>query len=161
MEFSSLLHDLHLSSCPEKPLPSPSLPPITELLSRLKENLIGPSSHSKASALIGRVEWLFQTADPHWLFSADGDKGWAELHAAYLGLVRALIGCAALPACEDDCGSLNAAAYQSVPSRAQPVCSALTALLRTLGNAGCPTGLLPVMAAHVCVFAVTHFQVRV
>ncbi|XP_077942601.1 TELO2-interacting protein 2 isoform X4 [Gasterosteus aculeatus] len=158
MEFSSLLHDLHLSSCPEKPLPSPSLPPITELLSRLKENLIGPSSHSNTSALIGRVEWLFQTADPHWLFSADGDKGWAELHAAYLGLVRALIGCAALPACEDDCGSLNAAAYQSVPSRAQPVCSALTALLRTLGNAGCPTGLLPVMAAHVCVFAVTHFQ---
>ncbi|XP_037339180.2 TELO2-interacting protein 2 [Pungitius pungitius] len=154
MELSSLLHDLHL----QKPRPSPALPPITELLSRLKEKLIGLPSDAQSSALIGRVESLFQTADPHWLFSANGDEGWAELQAAYLGLVNALIGCAALPPCEDDCGSLHASAYQSVPSRAQLVCSALAALLRTLGNAGCPTGLLPAIAAHVCVFAVTHFQ---
>lgn len=164
MELSSLLHDLHLSpsSSSEKPLPSPSLPPITELLCRLQEKLIGASSDSETSSLIGRVERLFQTADPHWLFSpapANQDEGWAELRAAYSSLVRALIGCAALPLCEDDCGSLPAAAYQSVPSRATPVCSALRALLGTLGNGGGQAGVLLAVAPPVCVFAVTHFQV--
>lgn len=165
MELSSLLHDLHLSpSSSEKPLPSPSFPPITELLFRLQEKLIGPSSDSETVSLIGRVERLFQIADPHWLFSpASGnqDGGWAGLRAAYSSVVCALIGCAALPLCEDDCGSLPAAAYQSVPGRAGAVCSALTALLGTLGNGGVQTGLLLTVAPAVCVFAVTHFQVSV
>ncbi|KAK9521965.1 hypothetical protein VZT92_018467 [Zoarces viviparus] len=161
MELSSLLHDLHRSSSSVKPRPSASLPPITELLSRLQEQLIGASSDSETSSLIGRVERLFQTADPCWLFSANGDEEWAELQAAYGALVGALIGCAALPPCEDDCGSLPASAYRSVPGRAGPVCSALAALLRTLGNAGCPTGVLLAVAAPVCVFAVTHVQDQV
>ncbi|XP_070760308.1 TELO2-interacting protein 2 [Enoplosus armatus] len=170
MELSSLLHDLHLSpSSSEKPLPS--LPPITELLSRLQEKLIGASSDSESSPLIGRVERLFQTADPHWLFSpisANQDDGWAGLQVAYSSLVSALIGCAALPLCEGDCSSLPAAAYRSVPSRAVPVCSALRALLGTLGNweAGGGaregrTGLLLTVAPPICVFAVTHFQDQV
>ncbi|XP_068425003.1 TELO2-interacting protein 2 [Clinocottus analis] len=159
MELSSLLHDLHLSSSLEKPLPFPPPPPITELLSRVQEKLIGASSDSEPSALIGRVERLFKTADPDWLFSANqAEGGWAELQAAYSSLVGALIGRAALPLCEDDCSALPASAYQSVPSRAEPVCSALSALLGTLGNAGCRTGLLLAVAAPVCVFAVTHFQ---
>ncbi|XP_031696479.1 TELO2-interacting protein 2 isoform X2 [Anarrhichthys ocellatus] len=120
MELSSLLHDFHLSSSSEKPLPCSSLPPITELLSRLQEKLIGASSDSETSSLIGRVERLFQTADPCWLFSANGDEEWAELQAAYGALVGALIGCAALPPCEDDCGSLPASVYQSIPGRAGP-----------------------------------------
>ncbi|XP_035515027.1 TELO2-interacting protein 2 [Morone saxatilis] len=164
MELSSLLHDLHLcpSSSSEKPRPSPSLPPITELLSRLQEKLIGASSDSETSSLIGRVERLFQTADPHWLFSpANQDEGWAELRVAYSSLVSALIGCAALPLCEDDCGSLPAAAYQSTPPRARAACSALAALLGTLGNIGGPDGLLQTVAPPICVFAVTHFQDQV
>nr|XP_033476126.1 TELO2-interacting protein 2 isoform X2 [Epinephelus lanceolatus] len=162
MELSSLLHDLHLtsSSPSEKLLPSPSLPPITELLSRLQEKLIGSSSDSETSSLIGRVERFFQVADPHWLFSASQDDGWSELQVAYSSLVRALIGCAALPLCEDDCGSLPSAAYQSVPSRAGAVCSALTALLGTLGNRGSQTGVLLAVAPPICVFSVTHFQVQ-
>ncbi|XP_074495759.1 TELO2-interacting protein 2 isoform X2 [Sebastes fasciatus] len=161
MELSSLLHDLHLSSSSsssEKPLPSASLPPITELLSRLQEKLIGASSDSETSSLIGRVEQLFQTADPHWLFSSNQNNEWAELQEAYGALVGALICRAALPLCEDDSGSLPASAYQSVPSRAGPVCSALAALLGTLGNGGGRTGLLLAVAPPVCVFAVTHFQ---
>ena len=170
MELSSLLHDLHLapssssSSSSEKPLPSPSPPPITELLSRLQEKLIGASSDSETSSLIGRVERLFQTADPDWLFSLPASTnqdagGWAGLRAAYGALVGALIGCAALPLCEDDCGSPPSSAYQSVPSRAGAACSALTALLGTLGNTGGHTGLLLAVAPPTCVFAVTHFQV--
>lgn len=162
MELSSLLHDLHLSSS-EKPLPSPPLPPITELLSRLQEKLIGASSDSDASGLIGRVERLFLTADPDWLLSLDPSNeegGGAELWSAYRSLIDALIGRAALPLCEDDCGSLTPAAYQGVPARAVPVCSALRALLGTLGN-GDRTGLLLTAAPPVCVFAVTHFQVSV
>ncbi|XP_026177595.1 TELO2-interacting protein 2 isoform X2 [Mastacembelus armatus] len=170
MELSCLLHDLHLSSSSEKPLPSPDLPPITELLSRLREKLIGASSDSETSSLIGRVEQLFQTADPHWLFSANrssgcGEDGWAELDGAYGSLISALIGCAALPPCEDACSSLPAAAYQSVPGRAVTVCSALRVLLGTVGNwergAGFTRGrrsLLLTVAPPVCVFAVTHFQ---
>lgn len=162
MELSSLLHDLHLSSSSssssDKPLPSPYLPPITELLSQLQEKLIGASSDSETSALIGYVEQLFKIADPNWLFTANQDDGWAELQEAYSNLVSALIGCASLPLCEDDCSSLPAAAYQSVPNLAQAVCSALTALLGTLGNGGSRTGLLLVVAPHLCVLAVTHFQ---
>ncbi|XP_040898796.1 TELO2-interacting protein 2 isoform X2 [Toxotes jaculatrix] len=162
MELSSLLHDLHLSS-PDEPLPSASLPPITKLLPRLEEKLIGASSDSETSSLIGSVERLFQTADPDWLFSpasANEEDGRAELQLAYASLISALIGCAALPLCDDDCSSLSAAAYQSVPSRAVPVCSALTALLGALGNWE-RTGLLLTVAPPVCVFAVTHFQDQV
>ncbi|KAM8760692.1 TELO2-interacting protein 2 isoform 3-T3 [Acanthopagrus schlegelii] len=164
MELSTLLHDLHLSPSSEKPLPSASLPPITELLSRMQEKLIGVSSESERISLIGHLECLFQTADPHWLFcpaSTNQDDGWVELRVSYGSLVSALIGCAALPLCEDDCGSLPAAAYQSVPSRAAPVCSALTALLGTLGNGAGHTGLLMTVGPPVCVFAVTHFQDQV
>ncbi|KAM7018770.1 TELO2-interacting protein 2 [Tautogolabrus adspersus] len=165
MELSSLLHELHLSSSSsssEKPLPSPSLPPITELLTRLQEKLIGASSDSEKNTLIGRVERLFQTADPDWLFPqashANQDAQREDLQAAYSSLVCALIGCAALPLCEDDCSSLPASAYQSIPCRAEPVCSALSALLGTLGNRGGLDVLLQAVAPPICVFAVTHFQ---
>lgn len=162
MELSSLLHDLHLSTS-EKPLPSLPLPPITELLSGLREKLIG-SSDSETSSLIGRVERLFQTADPDWLFSPalanEEEEGWAELGSAYRCLVEALIGCAALPLCEDDVGPVAAAAYQSVPSHAVPACTALTALLVALGNLE-RRDLLLTVAPPLCVFAVTHFQVSV
>ncbi|KAE8292572.1 TELO2-interacting protein 2 [Larimichthys crocea] len=165
MELSSLLHDLHLSpsSSSEKPLPSASLPPITELLTRLQEKLIGSSSDAETSSLIGRVELLFQTADPHWLFSpasSNRDGGWAELQVAYSSVVSALIGCAALPLCEDDSASLPASAYHGIPTRAAAVCSALTALLGTLGNVGGQSGVLLSVCPPVCVFSVTHFQDR-
>ncbi|XP_071340233.1 TELO2-interacting protein 2 isoform X2 [Trachinotus anak] len=162
MELSSLLHDLHLSSS-ERPLPSPPLPPITELLSRLQEKLIGASLDSETSFLIGHMERLFQTADPDWLFSpasANKEEGWVEFQSAYRSLIKALIGCAALPLCEDEVSSLPAAAYQGVPSRAVAVCSALTALLGALGTSE-RTGLLLTVAPPVCVFAVTHFQDQV
>ncbi|XP_069379297.1 TELO2-interacting protein 2 [Paralichthys olivaceus] len=161
-ELSSLLHDLHLISS-EKPLPPPPLPPITELLARLKEKLIGASSDSETSSLIGHVERLFQTADPDWLFSltsVNEEGRQEELQAAYRSLVCALIGCADLPLCGDECSSLTPAAYQSVPIRAVPVCSALRALLGALGNWE-ETGLLWSVAPPVCVFAVTHFQDQV
>lgn len=76
-------------------------------------------------------------------------------------MVDALIGCAALPLCEDDCNSLPAAAYQSVPGRAAAVCSTLTALLGTLGNGSAQMDLLLTVAPAVCVFTVTHVQVSV
>ncbi|XP_029294660.1 TELO2-interacting protein 2 isoform X2 [Cottoperca gobio] len=104
------------------------------------------------------MERLFQTADPNWLFSANQDEGWTELQEAYSTLVSALIGCAVLPLCEDDCSSLPSTAYRCVPSRARPVCSSLTALLGTLGNGDRQTDLLLAVAPHLCVFAVTHFQ---
>ncbi|XP_069579999.1 TELO2-interacting protein 2 isoform X2 [Brachyistius frenatus] len=166
MELSSLLHDLHLSSFSEKPRPSPPLPAITELLSRLQEKLIGAPSES--SSLIGQVEQLFQAADPNWLFSlnsANQEDGWTELQAAHGCLINALIGCAALPLCKDNCRSLNATAYQNVLTQAVAVSSALTALLGTLGNWERGGGaradsrsLLQVVAPPICVFAVTHFQ---
>ncbi|XP_023251120.1 TELO2-interacting protein 2 [Seriola lalandi dorsalis] len=159
MELSSLLHDLDLFSS-EKPLPSPPLSPITELLSRLQEKLIAASSDSETNSLIGCVERLFQTADPDWLFSpasANEEEGWAELQSAYRSLTEAVIGCAALPLCEDDVSSVTAAAYQSVPGRAVRACSALRVLLGALGNLE-RTDLLLTVAPPVCVFAVTHFQ---
>lgn len=159
MELSSLLHHLNLSSS-KKLLPSQSLPPITDVLCKLQEKLIGASSDSVKTPLIGQVERFFITADCGWLFSpASGGGGWAELRAGYGSLVSALIGCAALPRCEADCGSLPAAAYRSVPCRAAAVCSALTALLGTLGNGGAQADLLLAVSPAVCVFAVTHFQV--
>lgn len=167
MELSSLLHDLHFSSS-EKPLPSPCLPPITELLSWLQKKLIGAADKpSESSSLIGQVEQLFQAADPDWLFSPASDEPESrreELQAAYSSLISALIGCAALPLCEDDCSSTSAAAYQSVPSRAAAVSSALTALLGNWDEGGESrkglTGLLLVVAPPICVFSVTHVQVR-
>ncbi|XP_029365509.1 TELO2-interacting protein 2-like isoform X5 [Echeneis naucrates] len=160
MELSSLLQELHLSST-EKLLPS-SLPPITELLPQLQKNLIGASSDSETSSLIGQVVQLFQTADPDWLFSSASanEEGGVELQLAYRSLTDALVGCAALPLCEDDVSSLPAAAYQSVPNQVVTVCSALVALLRTLENRKC-TGVLQTVAPSVCVFAVTHFQDQV
>lgn len=163
MELSSLLQDLHPAPS-EKPRPCQSLPLITELLSGLQEKLIGASSNTETLSLIGRVECLFRTADPLWLFAPDSDNqdgGWAELREAYSSVVCALIGCAALPLCKDDSGCLPTAAYRSCPGRAGAVCSALTTLLGTLGNGGATTDLLLAVAPPVCVFAVTHFQVRV
>lgn len=175
MELLSSLDDLHLCSLRsrEKPLPSHNLPPITALLSRLQQQLICEADGaSDTSFLISRVEQLFQTADASWLFSlAAANKGedqkeggWAELQAAYGSLVGALIGCAALPLCEDDCSSLPSEDYKTVPTQAIQVCSALRALLGTLGSwergGGARGGLLQMVASQVCVFAVTHFQVR-
>lgn len=165
MELPSLLQDLHLlssssSSCPsEKDPPCHAPLPIVELLSQLQEKLTGPSSSSEKVSLIGRAEVLFRKADADWLLSAassDGER--AELRSAYRSLVSALIGCAALPDCEDDCASLPSSAYQDVPSRAAAVCSALAALLGILGRGGVRAGLLAAVAPDVCVFAVTHFQ---
>lgn len=162
MELSSLLQDLHLlsSSSSERDLPCHAPLPVVELLSQLQERLTGLSSHSEKVSLIGRVEVLFQKADADWLlFAASSNGEWAELRSAYRSLVSALIGCAALPDCEDDCASLPPSAYQDVPSRAAAVCSALAALLGNLGHGGVGGGLLVAVAPDVCVFAVTHFQV--
>ncbi|KAM4578038.1 TELO2-interacting protein 2 isoform 2-T2 [Fundulus diaphanus] len=167
MELSSLLHDLHLSSSSEKPRPSHPLPPITELLAQLQKLLIGAAgSPSESSTLIGQVQRLFQTADPDWLLSPVSDDegtGWAELRLAYRSVISALIGCAALPLCEDDCSSLDAAAYQSVPSGAAAVCSALTALLGHWREGGGArraetTGLVLAVAPPIYLFSVTHLQ---
>ncbi|XP_072243246.1 TELO2-interacting protein 2 [Leuresthes tenuis] len=163
MELSSLLCDLHLSSSlSEKP--RPLLPPITELLSRLQEKLIDAAEKpSEISSLIGQVERLVQAAESDWLFSSDSaaqEGGWVELRAAYVSLISALIGCAALPLCEDDCSSPPTAAYQNIPSRAAAVSSALTALLRKCEGGGA-TRLLHAVAPPICVFAVTHFQDQV
>lgn len=152
MELSSLLQDLHLH-----PGPSQTLPPITELLSQLQETLLSEPSSSETLRLIGRVETLFQTADPDWLFCSER-SGWAELRASYSAAVAALVAAAALPLCEDDCSSLPAAAYRGVPCRARAVSSALTALLGAVGNRGAGTGLPVTLAPSVLVFAVTHVQ---
>ncbi|KAM6930939.1 TELO2-interacting protein 2 [Xenentodon cancila] len=167
MDISLLLQDLRLcSSSSEEPLPSSLLPPITELLHQLQHKLVGAAGNSSETrSLIGRLEQLFQIADPDWLFppvSADQKTRWAELRSAYSSLINTLIDCAALPPCEDDCDSLSVAAYQSVPSRATAVSSALTALLeKWKGGAvikGGADGLLLAVASPICVFAVTHFQ---
>lgn len=171
MELSSLLHELHLSSSSsERPRPSHPHPPITELLDQLQKKLIGAAdSGCESSSLIGQVERLFQAADPDWLFSPlsdDQDRWWAELQSAYSSVICALIGCAALPLCEEDGGSLPAAAYQSVPSRATAVSSALSALLgHWEGGGGAKpadhgmTGLLGAVAPPIFLFSVTHLQV--
>uniref|UniRef100_A0A3Q2SZS5 TELO2-interacting protein 2 n=1 Tax=Fundulus heteroclitus TaxID=8078 RepID=A0A3Q2SZS5_FUNHE len=173
MELSSLLRDLHLSSSSsssEKPRPPHPLPPITELLAHLQKLLIGAAGNpSESSKLIGQVQRLFQTADPDWLLSPVSDDegtGWAELRSAYRSVISALIGCAALPLCEDDCSSLDAAAYQSVPSGAAAVCSALTALLGHWREGGGArraetTGLVLAVAPPIYLFSVTHLQVSV
>ncbi|XP_061586145.1 TELO2-interacting protein 2 [Cololabis saira] len=158
MNVSSLLQDLHLSSSSPSPLP-----PITELLPRLQQQLIGAAGDSsKTRSLIGRLEQLFQTADPDRLFSPE--SGWAELRSTYSSLIGALVDSAALPLCQDDSGSLSAASYQSVPSRAVAVSSALTALLEQWAGLGVARGggdgLLLALAPPICVFAVTHFQAQ-
>lgn len=168
MELSSFLHDLHLSSSSsaEKPRPSASLPPITELLSHLQQQLIGAVDDEESCLfLIGQVERLFQSGDPDWLFSpasASQGAGWVGLEAAYLSVVSAVIGCAALPLCEVEV-PLPPAAYHGVSPRATIACSALAALLGTLGNwkgeIRGHRGLLLAVAPQVCVFAVTHLQV--
>ncbi|MEQ2200951.1 hypothetical protein XENOCAPTIV_005357 [Xenoophorus captivus] len=164
MEITSLLHKLHLSSSPSDPLPA-----ITELLSQLQKKLIGADHNScESSSVVGQVEHLFQTADPDWLFPSvldDQKNEWVELRSAYKSVISTLIGWAALPICEDDCSSLDSAAYQSIPSRATAVCSALTALLGSWDE-GCRarrdktglTGLLLTVAPPIFLFSVTHFQ---
>ncbi|XP_029999370.1 TELO2-interacting protein 2 [Sphaeramia orbicularis] len=179
MDLPFLLHHLCLSSSSsDEPRPSPPLPPITELLSGLRQQLIGASSsESETSPLIGQLEQVFGEADPHWLFtpptsSSQEEEGgverWAELVSVYMGLTEALIGCAALPLWKDDTSPPSELAYQNVPVRAEPVCSALTTLLGTLGNweekggvrgaGGGARGLLLSVAPQVCVFAITHVQ---
>ncbi|XP_056889097.1 TELO2-interacting protein 2 isoform X7 [Takifugu flavidus] len=156
MGLSSLFDDLQLSSSSETPLSSQTLPPITEFLSELQKKLLNMLSYSETLHLIGHVANLFQTADPDWLFSPS--SGLAELQVEYNAVVKALVRVAALPLCEDDYGSLPAATYQSIPYQAVTVCSALTALLETLGNRGVQTGIPLTIAPSVLVFAVTHFQ---
>lgn len=176
MELSSLLHELHLCAPPTgvKPHPCPDLPPITELLSHLRQQLLDAAGESSdTNTLIGHVEQLFHTADPPWLFSPPPandnavqteKEDWAELREAYQALVGALIGCAALPPCEDDCSPPTADVYQRVPGRAARVCSALQVLLESVGNwergGGARGQLVRAVASQICVFAVTHFQVR-
>ncbi|XP_037536052.1 uncharacterized protein tti2 isoform X2 [Nematolebias whitei] len=169
MDLSSLLHDLRLSSSPsEKPHPSPPLPPITELLSWLQKKLIGAADKpSESSSLIGQVAQLFKAADPDWLFSLapdDQNSGWEELQVAYSSVISALIGCAALPLCENDSSSLSAEAYRSVPSQAAAVSSALTALLEHWDKGGRARGkvtkLVFIVAPPICVFSITHFQLQ-
>lgn len=169
MEISSLLHDLCLfSSSSEKPRPCPPLPPITELLSLLQKKLIGAADKpSESRALIGQVAQLFKAADPDWLFSLapnDQNSGWEELQVAYSSVTSALIGCAALPLCEDDSSSLSTEAYRSVPSQAAAVSSALTALLENWDKGGGARGKLTklvfIVAPPICVFSIIHFQVR-
>lgn len=158
MDLSSLFDDLQVSSS-ETPLSPQTLPPITEFLSELQKKLLNMLSCSETLHLIGRVENLFRTADPDWLFSPS--SGLAELQVEYSSVVKALVRAAALPVCEDDYGSLPAATYQSIPCQAVTVCSALTALLETVGNWGAQTDIPQTLAPSVFVFAVTHFQVRV
>lgn len=155
MELSSFFHNLHLSSS-QSLLPSQTLPPITDFLSELQKKLASAPSDSETLHLIGRVENLFRTADPDWLFFSPSAE-WAELQA----VAKTLVNAAALPLCEDDCSSLPAAAYQSIPCRAVAVCSALSALLGAVGNRAAQTGLPLTLAPTVLVFAVTHLQVRV
>lgn len=149
MELSSVLQDLHLP---------PPAPPITELLSKLHEQLLRQPSSPETLRVIGRVKALFQTADPDWLFSGDSG-GWAELRASYSAVVEALVAAAALPLCGDACSSAPAAAYRGIPSRAGAVCSTLTALLGAVGSRAAETGLPRALAPSVLVFAVTHVQV--
>lgn len=154
MELCSTLQHLQLSSAsPGTSLPLPShpgdvhsCPPITEVLDQLREKLIGApekASDLEEAAIVGLIEQLFRKADAHWLFSVEpangGDrlqeaKRQAELEKAYVGLVRSLTQWAALPLCETDSGSLPASSYQGIPARALPVCSALSALLGSMGD---------------------------
>ncbi|KAM9700240.1 uncharacterized protein ACNS7B_003242 [Menidia menidia] len=156
-ELSSLLCELHLS---DRPRPPADLPPITALLPRLRDQLIGASPDG-ICALIGRLERLFLAADPDWLLSpgpAPQEEGWAGLVAGYASLVCALIGCAALPVGGDDGGPPPA--YQGVPIRAAAVGSALTALL--IGWRGRGQGApLAAVAPPTCVFAATHLPEQV
>ncbi|XP_028314466.1 TELO2-interacting protein 2 isoform X2 [Gouania willdenowi] len=107
MDVFSLIVDLRLCSAPStKPSPCTPLPPITEVLSALQRQLIGSADGtSDRCSLIGGLEQLFHAADPDWLF-APGNHSWAELQA----VVHALIGCAAVPLCEDECASCVEAA---------------------------------------------------
>ncbi|XP_029915383.1 TELO2-interacting protein 2-like isoform X2 [Myripristis murdjan] len=168
MDLSSLLHQLTLppsssssssSSPPEKPRPPQLPPPITEVLARLQEKLIGAEDEKASDVLIGQAEQLFRTADPDWLFRPDPAN-----QAALVAVASALIGRAALPLCEPDAPP-PASGYRDVPERARPVCSALAALLVRLGRCqseaggGASRSLLHAVAPPCFVFAVTHLQV--
>lgn len=129
--------------------------------SEMQKALSESPSDSERFHLIGRVERLFRGGDPvSSLLPATTDQ-LAEYRLAYKSLLSTLIGCAALPDCEDDCASLPSLSYQDIPSRAEAVCSALTAMLGLLRRGGVRTDLLLAVAPDVCVFAVTHFQVSV
>ena len=152
MDLSSLLGRLRVSPSSARPSCLPDdgqpFPPITEVLHQLQDNLSGVAQKDncyleKASA-IGQAEQLFKTADSHWLTSPDdGDAtngapacaGRAALLGAYVGVVQALAGCAALPACEADSGP-PAGLYRDIPAGALLVCSALCGLLGRLGPGG-------------------------
>lgn len=133
--------------------------PITAHFSKLQQALSESSSDSERVGLIHDVERIFRGGDT-WLLPVTADQ-LSEYCLAYQCLVSSLIGCAAVPDCEDDCASLQSSAYQGVPSRAAAVCSALTAMLGLLRRRGACTELLLAVAPDVFVFAVTHFQVSV
>lgn len=154
MDPSALLSDLHL----------PPSPPITELLSSLSR-LIGSCPDSSLFAVVSKLEHLFQTSDPQWLLSSNQSSAEGSgPEQAYLSVCRALIGRAALPLREDDVRSPSDSEYLGVSARAEAMSKALTALLRMLGNnreeGGASERVLLRVAPDVCVFAVTHFQVR-
>lgn len=157
MDLSSLLADLHL----------PPSPPITDLLSSLSL-LIGSCPDSSLFTVVSKLERLFQTSDPEWLLSSNwssvGGLG-AGPEQAYLSVCRALIGRAALPLGDDDVWSPSDSEYLGIGARAEAVSRALTTLLRILGKnreeGGASERVLLTVAPDICVFAVTHFQVRV
>ncbi|XP_028314464.1 TELO2-interacting protein 2 isoform X1 [Gouania willdenowi] len=153
MDVFSLIVDLRLCSAPStKPSPCTPLPPITEVLSALQRQLIGSADGtSDRCSLIGGLEQLFHAADPDWLF-APGNHSWAELQA----VVHALIGCAAVPLCEDECASVSTVVNQNTLHYAAAVSSALSALLRILGKRQESHTLLPVLTPPIIVFAVSH-----
>ncbi|XP_061624858.1 TELO2-interacting protein 2 isoform X3 [Phyllopteryx taeniolatus] len=152
-EFSRLLDELHLEGNGDE-----TLPPITALLSKLQQRLIG--GPPDPSLLVDTVAGFFRTADPHRLFdSADGE---AALEAAYVSAVCALIGRAALPAYERARdGPPTPDRYARVPDVAARVCAALQGLLGKVEAAGPDRrarGVLVAVAPHVCVYAITHTQ---
>ncbi|XP_061527274.1 TELO2-interacting protein 2 isoform X4 [Phycodurus eques] len=152
-EFSRLLDELHLDGDDDE-----TLPPITALLSKLQQRLIG--GPPDPSLLVDTVAGFFRTAEPHRLFdSADGE---AALEAAYVSAVCALIGRAALPAYERARdGPPTPDRYARVPDVAARVCGALRGLLGKVEAAGPDRrarGVLMAVAPHVCAYAVTHTQ---
>lgn len=133
--------------------------PITTYCTKLQQALSESSSDSERVRLIHDVERIFRGGDGVTPLLPSSAGQLSESRLAYKSLVCSLIGCAALPDCEDDCASLPPSAYRDVPARAAAVCSALAALLGLLRRGGARTELLLAVAPDVCVFAVTHFQV--
>lgn len=142
--------------------------PITAYFSKLQKSLSESSSDSERIHLIGCVERIFKDGGeggggggPGTSLLPTTDDHLAEYCSAYKSLLSTLIGCAALPDCEEESASLPPSSYQDVPSRAEAVCSALTAMLGLVGRGGVRTDLLLAVAPDVCVFSITHLQVSV